>query len=44
MGHEALAPEGGLLEEPGQRASMVQMEVGDQQQINLGQITPLQML
>ncbi len=35
VGHEALAPEGGLLEEPGQGARMVQMEVGDQQQVDL---------
>jgi hypothetical protein len=35
VGHEALAPEGGLLEEPGQGARMVQMEVRDQQQIDL---------
>jgi hypothetical protein len=33
--HEALAPEGGLLEEPGQGARMVQVEVGDQQQVDL---------
>ncbi len=35
VGHEALAPEGGLLEEPGQGARMVQVEVGDQQQVDL---------
>jgi hypothetical protein len=33
--HEALAPEGGLLEEPGQGARMIQVEVGDQQQVDL---------
>jgi len=35
VGHEALAPEGGLLEEPGKGARMVQVKVGDQQQIDL---------
>jgi hypothetical protein len=35
VGHEALAPEGGLLEEPGQGARMVQVEMGDQQQVDL---------
>ena len=35
VGHVALPPEGGLLEEPGQRSRVVQMEVGDQEEVNL---------
>ena len=35
MGHEAFAPECCLLKEPGQGTRMIQMEVGDQQQVNL---------
>ena len=36
VGHEALAAEGGFLEEPGQGAGVVQVEVRDEQKINLG--------
>ena len=35
VGHEALAPEGGLLKEPWQGSSVVQVEVRDEQEINL---------
>ena len=35
VGHEALAAERGLLQEPGQGAGVVQVEVGDQQQVDL---------
>ena len=35
MGHEAFAPEGCLLQEPGQGPGVVQVEVGDQEQVNL---------
>ena len=36
VGHKALAAEGGFLEEPGQGAGVVQVEVRDEQKINLG--------
>ena len=35
VGHEAFAAEGGFLEEPGQGAGVVQVEVRDEQEVDL---------